>query len=315
MKSMRQRDDQSLNFYLLRCLVALVEHSHVTRAADSLDMSQPAMSRAMGQLRKLTGDPILVKGESGLIPTAKAQQLRDFAASLLRGVDHLLGDALAFDPVKTARSFRILATDYVECVFLNPMMNRLGHAFPHISASVAHPVNPKLINPMLERGEVDFCIGMLPPSLDSLRHRLLFNDRVSCVASKAHAAVGRRLSASEFAQLDHLVIKPTVLAFGEAVDDGLASRGLARNVRLVSPGYLSVPYVVESSSLVALVPQTLAQRFAARFDLAMLDVDLDMAGYAVYLYWHERTHHHQEHVWFRETALRMAPTLPAAGPR
>lgn len=311
---MRQRDDQSLNFYLLRCLVALVEHSHVTRAADSLDMSQPAMSRAMGQLRKLTGDPILVKAESGLIPTAKALQLHDFAANLLRGVDHLLGDALAFDPVKTARSFRILSTDYVECVFLNPMMNRIRDSFPNISAAVAHPVDLKLINPMLERGEVDFCMGMLPPSLDNLRHRVLFNDRITCVAAKSHPAVGRRLSASEFAQLDHMVIRPTVVRFGATVDDSLADRGLARNVRLISPGYLSVPYVVQSSSVVALVPQTLAQRFVGHFDVTTLDIDLDMEGYAVYLYWHERTHHHQEHVWFRDRALRMASTLSGLGP-
>lgn len=305
---MRQRDDQSLNFYLLRCLVALVEHSHVTRAADALDISQPAMSRAMSQLRKLTGDPILVKGHLGLVPTAKALQLRDFASQLLRGVDHLLGDALAFDPTITPRTFRIVTTDYVENVFLFPTMNLLGQSFPAISVAGVHPINPSLINPLLEQGEVDFCMGMLPTSLDNLRHRLLFRDGFACVAAKDHPAAGRTLSMEEFARLDHLVIRPTVRVFGEVVDDVLAQEGLTRQVRLTTPSYLSVPYALASSQLAALIPRTLVKDFCDRFGLATLTVDMLFPDYEVYLYWHERTHNHRDHIWFRDQVLKSAAT-------
>lgn len=306
MVPMRQRDDQSLNFYLLRCLVALVEHSHVTRAADALDISQPAMSRAMSQLRKLTGDSILVKGHSGLVPTPKALQLRDFASHLLLGVDHLLGDALAFDPATTPRTFRVVATDYVESVFLSPTMNRLCQAFPAISVAVIHPINPSLINPLLEQGEADFCMGMLPTSLDNLRHRLLFRDGFACVSAKNHPAAGRTLSMEDFARLDHLLIRPTVRVFGEVVDEMLAQRGLTRQVRLITPSYLGVPYAIGSSQMVALVPRTLAKDFCDRFDLATLDVNMDLPDYEVYLYWHERTHNHKDHMWFREQVLKHA---------
>jgi DNA-binding transcriptional LysR family regulator len=303
MAAMRPRDDQSLNFYLLRCLVALVEHSHVTRAADALDMSQPAMSRAMSQLRRLTGDPILVKGQSGLVPTVKAIRLRDFAVRLLQGVDHLLGDALSFDPTQTPRTFRVVATDYIECVFLDPMVMRLSAAYPSISVAVSHPLDPKLLNGHLERGEADFCLGMLPSSLDALKHQLLFRDRICCLAARSHPAAGRRLSAAEFAQLEHVVIRPTVRAFAEVVDEALARQGLERNVRLVTPSYLTVPYALESTRLVALVPATAANRFADRFALTTLDVDIELPAYEVYLYWHERTHHHEDHVWFRAQVL------------
>ena len=70
----------------------------IRRAAEAISISQPAMSRAIGQLRTVTGDPILVKGGSGLIPTAKALQLRDFAERILEEMDELLGNAVAFDP-------------------------------------------------------------------------------------------------------------------------------------------------------------------------------------------------------------------------
>lgn len=300
---MRQKDDLSLNFFLLRCLVALVDNSQVTRAADALDMSQPAMSRAMGQLRQLTGDPILVKAQVGLVPTAKAMQLRDFAQRILYEMDQLLGQAIAFDPAQARRNFRVVATDYLECVFLDPLVTRLSQQFPGISVTACHPVDPRHLNQVLESGEADFCVGMLPPTLEDLRHRLIFRDRIACVAAKDHAARGCVLSPQAFAALDHIVIKPTVRAFGDDVDEALARLGLVRNTRLTTPGYLSAPYLIESTSMVALMPESLASRFCERFSLARIDVPFDVPPYEVYLYWHERTHNHLDHIWFKEQVL------------
>jgi DNA-binding transcriptional LysR family regulator len=296
---MRQQNVLSLNFFLLKCLVALVEHSHVTRAADALSMSQPAMSRAMSQLRQLTGDPILVKAQNGLVPTAKAFQLREFAVRILKEMDELLGHAIAFEPVSVRRSFRIVATDYLESVFLDRVANRLTKEFPTIAVSVQHPINPKELFKVLESGDVDFCIGMLPPTLEDLRHRLIFQDSVVCIAAASHPAAGKTLSLAEFAALDHVVIRPTVHAFAASFDQMLEANGLVRNQRVITPNYLSVPYLVEGSSMVALVPQTLAAEFCKRYDLSELEMPLDMPPYDVYLYWHERSHHHLDHVWFR----------------
>lgn len=306
---MRQQNDLSLNFFLLKCLVALVDHSHVTRASEALAMSQPAMSRAMSQLRQITGDPILVKGETGLVPTAKAVQLREFASRILKEMDELLGHALAFAPQKSRRTFSIIATDYLECVFLDPVLGRLAQEFPAISAAVAHPVNPKHLNKLLESGEADFCVGMLPATLEDLRHRLLFRDRIACIGSRAHHGARAAMDPAEFAALDHVIVRPTVRMFGEAADEALADLGLARNQKLVTPSYLSVPYIVEASSMVALVPQTLAERFCRQFDLVSLPLPLTLAPYEVYVYWHERTQHHLDHVWFRTQLLRAAEAL------
>ncbi len=299
---MRERDDKNLNFLLLRCLVSLVDHAQVTRAADALDMGQPAMSRALAQLRRLTGDPILVKGHTGLTPSAKAIELRDAAAHLLRGVDSLLGKAAAFDPTASRRTFRVVVTDYAECVFLDPLIQRLTDAFPGISVDLHHPLPLNVLPLALERGEADFCLGMLPLSLDSLRHRLVFRDEICCLVARSHTVVGEGLSLSpaQLASLDHVLIRPTTRVFGEAVDEALSRVGLERNARMVTANYLSVPYIVESTHLAALVPLSLARRFAERFAVCIVDVDMDFPPYEVYLYWHERTHNHRDHRWFRE---------------
>lgn len=301
----KRNDSGELNFYLLKCLVALVDHSHVSRAAEALSISQPAMSRAMSQLRAVTADPILVKGGTGLIPTAKALQLREFAERILGEMSELLGNAVAFDPGSTRYLFRMVATDYLECLFMEGLVQHMGSRYPGISMSVRHPVHPSQFNKVLEAGEVDFAVGMLPVSLRELRHRLLFRDRIICVARAGHWAIGRTLSAAEFAALGHVVIMPnTVNCFGEVVDQALAAQGLARNRRFVTPNYLTAPHLLERTDMVALLPQSLAARFQERFGLAELALPVEVPEFEVYISWHDRTHRHAAHVWFRNQVMQ-----------
>ena len=300
-----RNDSGELNFYLLKCLVALVDHSHVSRAAEALSMSQPAMSRAMSQLRAVTADPILVKGGGGLIPTAKAIQLREFADRILGEMSELLGNAVAFDPQTTPYVFRMVATDYLECLFMDRLVQHLGGRFPGVAMSVRHPVHPSQFNKVLEAGEVDFAVGMLPTSLRELRHRLLFRDRIVCVARVGHWAAGRALAVTEFAALEHVVIMPnTVNCFGEVVDQALSTQGLQRNRRFVTPNYLTAPHLLERTDMVALLPLSLATRFRARFELAELQLPIEVPEFEVYISWHDRTHRHAAHVWFREQVMQ-----------
>jgi len=301
----KRNDSGVLNFYLLKCLVALVTHSHVSRAAEALSISQPAMSRAIGQLRAVTGDPILVKGGAGLIPTAKAIQLREFADRILGEMNDLLGNAVAFDPQSSNYLFRMVATDYLEMMFMDRLVQHLGTRFPGIAMSVRHPVHPSEFNKVLEAGEVDFCVGILPPSLRELRHRLLFRDRVVCVARAGHRAAGRKLSAEEFAALEHVVIIPnTTNCFGWLVDDALEVQGLRRNRRFVTPNYLTAPHLLERTDMVSLLPLSLATRFKERLGLAEVPLPMEVPEFEVYLSWHDRTHRHAAHMWFREQVVQ-----------
>jgi DNA-binding transcriptional LysR family regulator len=311
--SMQQKrnDSGELNFYLLKCLVALIDHSHVSRAADALSISQPAMSRAMSQLRAVTADPILVKGGSGLIPTAKAIQLRDFADRILQEMDGLLGDAVAFDPKTTQYEFRMVVTDYLECVFMEGLLKRLGTAFPRISVSTRHPVHPSHFSKVLEAGEVDFAAGILPASLRDLRHRLLFRDHVVCAARKGHQAVGRTLTVEEFASLEHLAIMPnTVNCFGESVDQALGAQGCRRNRRFVTPNYLTAPYLLANSEMVALLPSLLLNRFRDHLGLAEVALPVQVPALDIYLSWHDRTHRHAAHTWFRDQVVQSIEPKP-----
>lgn len=300
----KRKGTGELSFHLLKCLVALVDHSHVSRAADAVSISQPAMSRAMGQLRELTGDPILVKGGSGLIPTAKAIQLREFADRILQEMDRLLGNAVAFDPMVMRHEFRLVVSDYVECVLMEGLLRQL-RAFPGIGVSVRHPVHPSDFVKVLEAGEVDFAIGVLPSTLRDLRHRLLLRDRIVCAARAGHWAATRPLAVEEFAALEHLVIMPnTVTCFAESVDQALEGRGVRRNRRYVTTSYLSAPHLLESSDMVALMPGLLLERFHKPMDLVEIQMPIKVPPIEIHLSWHDRTHRHAAHTWFRDQVVK-----------
>ncbi len=297
----KRNDSGELNFYLLKCLVALVDHAHVSRAAEALSISQPAMSRAIAQLRQVTADPILGKSGGHLIATAKATQLRESAERILKEMSEMLGSAVAFDPHSTHYLFRMVATDYLECLFMDRLVQHMGTRFPGIAMSVQHPVHPSQFNRVLEAGEVDFCVGQLPPSLRELRHRLLFRDRVVCAARASHWAVGKTLSPAEFAALEHVVIVPnTMNRFGESVDEALGAEGLQRNRRFVTPNYLTAPHLLENTDMVALLPESLVVRFRERYGLAEVALPMAVAPFEVYISWHDRTQRHAAHIWFRE---------------
>jgi len=301
----KRNDTGELNFHLLKCLVALVDHSHVSRAADAVSISQPAMSRAMSQLRAVTNDPILVKGGGGLIPTAKAIELREFADRILQEMERLLGNAVAFDPHAMRHEFRLVVSDYMECIFMERLLCHLGTAFPGIGVSVRHPVHPSQFTKVLEAGEVDFAIGILPATLRDLRHRLLLKDRIVCAARAGHSAAGRKLSVEQFAALEHLVIMPnTVNCFGEPVDLVLEKQGVRRNRRFVTPNYQTAPQLLEHSNMVALLPELLLNRFRSRMNLTEIQMPIEPPVFEVYLSWHDRTHRHAAHMWFREQVMK-----------
>jgi len=105
----------------------------------------------------------------------------------------------------------------------------------------------------------------------------------------------------------------TVNCFGEVVDQALAEQGLARNRRFVTPNYLTAPHLLERTDMVALLPQSLAARFQQRFGLAELALPVEVPEFEVYISWHDRTHRHAAHIWFRNQVMQSLD-LNAQGP-
>lgn len=297
---------RSVDLNLLVALDALLSERHVTRAAEKVGLSQPAMSNALGRLRSLFSDELLVRTSTGMKPTPRALELVEPLRQLLRQVERVLESDAGFDPATTQRRFTIRMSDILACLLL-PRLMALARTLPGIGFNVLH-LPPAQTVDALERDEVDVAISMgLDPS-NTIRSHKLLRDRMVCIMRKAHPIAGRKIIAFEdFIAQDHMKVSmsPTDLRF---VDDVLGKLGHERKIVLNVPHWLVVPHVLKQTNLVAVMPGHLATTLIDS-DLRMFDVPFRSEPFSWTLYWHRRHDQSNANRWLRDHIQRVCEAL------
>lgn len=186
---------------------------------------------------------------------------------------------------------------------LQPLVLALRQQAPGVRVAMRQ-LDPARLEAQMSQGEVDLALLTPTDAPPSLRVRHLFDEQYALIARRRHPKIAGKLSARDFARLEHVVVSPAGGGFHTAVDDALAARGLQRRVALSAASFLFVPGIVARSDLVALVPRRLVSPQPA--GLQVLPCPLPVAGFEVGLLWHERTHAHAGHRWLREQVQRVA---------
>ena len=189
---------------LLVALDALIAERSVTRAADRLGLSQPGMSNALARLRKLFGDPLLVREGLTLVPTPRAEALRQPVQEALSLIEHALDDRPGFDPATDQATFIVSCSDYSLLMLIGPLVRRLAAEAPGLTIQVL-PRAPDAVR-LLRDGEADLVIEpveiMPDAGLPSLR---LFADRWLCCVWDGNSEVGDSMTMETYLRLGHLV--------------------------------------------------------------------------------------------------------------
>lgn len=296
----------SVDLNLLVALDALLEERHVTRAARRLGLSQPAASHALGRLRDLLGDPLLVRAGSTLVPTPRAAAVARDLRTILDSIRATLAGG-TFDPVTSERRFAFAAADYFELVVLPPLVGALATSAPHVDL-VVRP-HPEDAATALGEGKLDVVFGVeMLPGAGNIRRRNLFQDGYVCAVRAGHPVLRRGLDLERFLQLGHVFIAPRGTR-GGVVDDALARRKKVRRVVAMVPSFLAAPAVVASSDLIVTMPVRAARRLAPAFDLRLLEPPLPLPRFTVAAYWHDRVHDDPAHVWLREQLLAVTSSI------
>ena len=148
---------KGLDLNLLIALDILLEEKNVSRSAERLHLSQPAASAALGRLREYFNDDLLVLHGKRMIPTSYAQSLVPDVKRILAQVDDLISMSAVFDPQQSERLFRVMASDYITSVVINPIVAKLRQMAPGIALDIRMPEEELHIE--LERGEVDLALA------------------------------------------------------------------------------------------------------------------------------------------------------------
>ncbi len=283
---------------LLTVAVQVHDSGSVTRAAESLSMSQSAVSMALNRLREAVGDPLFVRAPSGVTPTPRATRLVASVRPLIAQVQASLRDE-EFDPRTSRTTFTLAMSDVGEMVFLPPLVSRMARVAPQASMRTV-AMNPRDLERALEHGEVDAAVGYFPDLHGkSFMQQRLFSHHFTCLLSASHPVLRKGLTREAFLDLEHAVVYPEGRS-QEIFERFLATHGIARKVVLVTPHFMSLPMVVARSRLVATVPHAIGV-FFTRWSEGIKAVPPPFRVPPIVLkqHWHQRFRDDRRHRWLR----------------
>lgn len=292
-------DISRLDLNLLVVFHHLLLLKRVSAVAQTLGMSQPAVSSALGRLRASLGDELFLRTQGGMAPTPYALQLAEPVAVALDGLQQAFNVRAAFDPASSSRSFTVAMTDVGEMYFLPVLVDELSSIAPGVTLQVVSVTHPSLKEDM-STGRIDLAMGLLPQLQAGFYQQVLFHQKYICLMRKAHPLASRSsLSLSAFTEAEHVRIVAAGTGHGR-VDVALEKKKLRRNFRLTVPHYVALGDVLKHSNLIATVPERFADRILKPFDLVKRELPIAVDPSAIHQFWHGRLHRDPGHQWLRQ---------------
>jgi DNA-binding transcriptional LysR family regulator len=291
---------------LLVALDVLLKERNVTRAAERLYLSQPAMSGMLSRLRQAFGDELLVRVGRGLEPTEFAAGIASRVHECVLDLEDLLDATRPFDPAVDGRAFRISASDYALLLLFGPVMQRLTELAPNMSV---HFLKLDLsISERLAVGELDFAVlpAKVEPGLPSIP---IFDDSWVCAAWAGHPLLGNKLTVEEFLRYPHLTFSIFDPDHNSIADEYIAKIGQERRIVASTESFTATPFLLRGTSMLTIVPRRLGERLQAAAEIRLLELPFEIPPLREKLVWNPRFTTGPGHVWMREQIVEVAGAL------
>lgn len=289
---------RKIDLNLLVIFNQLLVDRRVSTVADRLDLTQPAVSNALKRLRLLLQDELFLRTSRGMEPTPYALQLAEPVAYALGTLHSALNQRTSFDPLSSTRTFTLAVTDIGEIYFMPILMNALADQAPNIRISTVRNTASSLKEDM-EAGTVDLAIGLLPSLQAGFFQRRLFRQRYVCMYRKEHPLAKKPITLEDFCEAEHVCVIAANTGHGE-VDVLLERAGITRRMRLVVPHFIAVGHILQTTDLIATVPERFAARCEGPFNLTSSPHPAKLPDIAINLFWHAKYHRDPANRWLRQ---------------
>jgi DNA-binding transcriptional LysR family regulator len=287
---------------LLVAFDVLIKEQNLSRAADKLELTQPAMSKRLARLRSLFGDELLVRTNRGMKPTARALELVEPIRIALKQIQVTIDGCSKFQPELSSRTFRIATTDLVAITLIPKLMQLIQKRSPNTHLIVQAMHRGHLVY-ALETGEIDLAITVLNDPLPQIERQNLFSERYICLVSKKHPTIQTQLTLEDYLEASHILVTYTADLHG-GVDRFLSAKGLKRKVVLSLPYHLAVPLIVAQTSLITTIAERIA--LATQWEgLQIFPLPINAIEYQEQLLWHRRENNNPAHLWLRKLILEV----------
>jgi DNA-binding transcriptional LysR family regulator len=288
---------EDIDLNLLVVFNQLLTERKVSKVAENLGLGQPAVSNALARLRKLFDDELFLRTAHGMQPTPFAEHLAESIGYALGMIHGAVNARTSFDPATSQRSFSIGMTDIGEIYFLPRLMQRVQELAPSVTISTVRHTSLNLKDAM-EAGQIDLAIGLLPQLKAGFFQRRLFEQKYVCLFRQGHKLDQKRLRAADFFAADHVAIVSAGTGHGQ-VDEILDNHTPQRRVKLKVPHFVAIGHILQSTDLIATVPERLAERMVEPFGLRHLPHPVDLPRIAINQFWHAKHHKDPANQWLR----------------
>lgn len=294
-------DLRRVDINLIVVLDAVLSEKNLTRAGESIGMSQPAVSGALARLRQQFDDPLLVRNGRVFELTPTAERLQSAVRTAMIEIHRTLDEVPTFDPETTTRTFFISGSDYLLSEMSGPLQAVLQQRAPGARVELdSLPINTQ-VSPvdLLRRDVLVSGTGRGVPG----KHRPLFLDRFVCIAATDHPRLDEgRLSADDLRELRHVHSTFGAHQFTH-VDEMLANAGVKPNIGISVEGFLQVPFMVAGTDYVGFVPERIARRYGPGLGLSVVSTPVEPMTLVEAAFWHPSRNGDPSLVWLIEMML------------
>ena len=297
----------TLDLNLLRVFDVIMSEQNLTRAADRLATTQPAVSNALKRLREALNDDLFIRTAHGVKPTAHAEELWPGIRVALADLEVLLVPP-EFNIATLQTMFRLAMADSTASLLLPDLLRAIKASAPGIDLRML-PLISRDPRPMLLQGEIELAVGSFPGvvaqltgelgSTSAIRHQRLYSGKYVCIMRKDHPLAEGALTVDGYCAALHALVSFSGRAHGPA-DDALANLGRRRRIALTVNQFYTVGRVVADSDLISIVPHHLLQTLGMTTLLTTKELPFELPVVHVDMLWHDRDSRKAPHGWIRQ---------------
>lgn len=291
-------DLKEFDLNLLLVFDQLLKDRNLSRVAVNLGVTQPAVSRSLKRMRLLLGDELFCRTGRGMEPTAYALHLAEPIRHALESLQRAISEEYAFDPARSRRNFVLRLTEIGELFILPRLMRMLSVQAPYVMITVVRNSLDSLKFEM-EDGQIDLAVGLIEHLETGFFSRQLLEQGYVCVFRSQHPLAGKKLSLEDFEAADHVVVDSSDTGHA-LIDEMIERQGIKRRVKLRVPDYGTLERLLQSTDLIATVPEALIHPDVAPLALAYSPHPLSLPRLPIRQLWHQRFHRDPGNRWLRE---------------
>lgn len=302
----------STDLNLIPVFIAVMEEQNLSRAAERLKITQPAVSQALRKLRDSYDDELFIRTSNGVHPTMVAQDIYPALQDAYRQISQTLPDQRTFDPAASKRHFSIAALSIVNYTLMPGLAIRLQQLAPEVTLEI-HPLFSTDPAQDLRIRKFDMTIDLHRLETCSVQQQLVMEDSLTVICAKKHPRITDTLSEEQYLEEKHVIHTFNSPDSNSLDISHLEAAGIheikGRKVAWKAPGILEILPIVAYSDWLATIPTGIANRYAQNNQIKCFKPDFHTGTLPIYMSWHPSLDSDKAHQWLRDLLLSVAQEL------